>query len=160
MAVTRPGTVRLTVAGPEPLIVDLEMGEPAVSGPPIAVRELAASPAERAAGLRRFESVVDGWVFTVTAEDAGRAKLRERAARVSDGAGPKVRAVLRAQIPGRVVRVWVAAGDHVEVGHRLLAIEAMKMENEIRAAHAGTVTSVSVVLGQAVELGDELAAID
>jgi len=41
--------------------------------------------------------------------------------------------VITAQIPGRVVRLWVAEGDTVEAGQRLLAIEAMKMENEVRA---------------------------
>ena len=49
------------------------------------------------------------------------------------------RTTLRAQIPGRVVRVWVEPGQAVERGERLLAIEAMKMENEIRASQAGVV---------------------
>ena len=42
------------------------------------------------------------------------------------------------------VRLWVAEGDTVEAGQRLLAIEAMKMENEVRAPHAGTVESIAV----------------
>ena len=49
--------------------------------------------------------------------------------------------VVKAQIPGRVVRLWVEEGDTVEAGQRLLAIEAMKMENEVRAPRAGTVES-------------------
>ena len=47
----------------------------------------------------------------------------------------------------------------VEAGQRLLAIEAMKMENEVRAARAGTVESVAVAVGQTVELGAELVVI-
>ena len=63
---------------------------------------------------------------------------------------------MRAQIPGRVVKVWVAEGDTVEAGQRLLAIEAMKMENEIHAPHAGTVKSVKVEPGTLVERNDAL----
>jgi oxaloacetate decarboxylase alpha subunit len=59
-----------------------------------------------------------------------------------------------------VVRVWVAEGDTVEVGSRLLAIEAMKMENEVRSPRAGTVSAVRVGAGQGVELGDELLTVD
>jgi biotin carboxyl carrier protein len=57
------------------------------------------------------------------------------------------------------VRLWVAESEEVEQGQRMLAIEAMKMENEIRAPHAGAVTGLRVELGQTVELGDELLAI-
>ena len=53
-------------------------------------------------------------------------------------ARPAGSVVIKAQIPGRVVRLWVADGDTVEAGQRLLAIEAMKMENEVRAPRAGT----------------------
>jgi biotin carboxyl carrier protein len=67
--------------------------------------------------------------------------------------------VVRAQIPGRITRVWVAAGDHVEAGQRLLAIEAMKMENEVRTPRAGIVESVAATVGSAVELGDELVIV-
>ena len=67
--------------------------------------------------------------------------------------------MIKAQIPGRVVRLWVAVGDTVEAGQRLLAIEAMKMENEVRSLRAGTVEWISAVLGSAVELGDELLVV-
>jgi biotin carboxyl carrier protein len=67
--------------------------------------------------------------------------------------------VVRAQIPGRVVRLWVAEGDTVEAGQRLLAIEAMKMENEVRAPRAGTVESIRVAAGSSVELRDELLTV-
>ena len=68
-------------------------------------------------------------------------------------------AVVKAQIPGRVVRLWVAEGDTVEAGQRLLAIEAMKMENEVRAPRAGTVESIRVAADSSVELGDELLTV-
>jgi acetyl/propionyl-CoA carboxylase alpha subunit len=71
------------------------------------------------------------------------------------GAG-QGRQVVRAYMPGRVVSVAVAEGDALEAGAPLLVLEAMKMQNEIRAEHAGVVRKVHVVPGQAVEGGDAL----
>jgi biotin carboxyl carrier protein len=58
---------------------------------------------------------------------------------------------IRAQIPGRVVEVRVGAGDRFAAGTTLLVLEAMKMQNEIRADGAGLVTSVECSAGQTVE---------
>jgi acetyl-CoA/propionyl-CoA carboxylase biotin carboxyl carrier protein len=58
-----------------------------------------------------------------------------------------------------VARVWVSEGEQVEEGQRLLAIEAMKMENEIRAPHAGTIQSLRVAPGARVEREDELLTV-
>ncbi|MEP6639101.1 MAG: biotin/lipoyl-containing protein, partial [Chloroflexota bacterium] len=66
---------------------------------------------------------------------------------------------VRAIIPGRVVSVAVAAGDPVTAGQRLLAVEAMKMENELRAPRDGTVERVAAAAGETVELGDLLVVI-
>jgi biotin carboxyl carrier protein len=123
------------------------------------VVELSPSPSDSALGVRRFEVVVDGWRFEALVESAGRAALREKAARAAQSHHAHVAMAVRAQIPGRVVRLWVAEGEEVEQGQRLLAIEAMKMENEIRAPHAGAVQGLRVELGQTVELGDELLVI-
>jgi pyruvate carboxylase subunit B len=59
-------------------------------------------------------------------------------------------------MPGRVVRVLVAEGAEVEAGQPLLVLEAMKMENEVRAPVAGSVAAVAVVAGAAVESGARL----
>ena len=105
---------------------------------------------ERAAGQARYEVTIDGWVLQVRAEPQARAALRERARRGCRGHAPAhVREVVRARIPGRVVRLWVEPGQQVEAGERLLAVEAMKMENEVRAPRAGTVASISVQAGPA-----------
>lgn len=64
--------------------------------------------------------------------------------------------VVKAMMPGRVVRVLVAKGDSVARGAGLLILEAMKMENEIQAPAAGTVDEIFVEAGQTVELGAEL----
>jgi biotin carboxyl carrier protein len=103
--------------------------------------------------------VVDGWRFEVAVEDARRADLREKAARAAREHSPVISAGLRAQIPGRVTKVWVEAGEEVEAGQRLLAVEAMKMENELRAPRAGTVETVHVVPGQTVERNDPLVSL-
>ncbi|MGH7630375.1 MAG: biotin/lipoyl-containing protein [Gemmatimonadales bacterium] len=64
--------------------------------------------------------------------------------------------VIRAPMPGLVVRVLIAAGERVAVGAGVLVLEAMKMENELRAPAAGTVRAVRVERGQAVEKGQTL----
>jgi biotin carboxyl carrier protein len=57
---------------------------------------------------------------------------------------------VKAPIPGMITRLLVEEGDTVDVGQPLLILEAMKMENEIRAPRAGTVSSIHVGLNQTV----------
>jgi biotin carboxyl carrier protein len=92
-------------------------------------------------------------VQLVTLSDPSR---RARDARHGSGGPASVLSVM----PGKVVRLLVAAGDEVEAGQGLLVVEAMKMENEIAAPRAGRVRSVSVQNGQTVESGAELLVID
>jgi pyruvate carboxylase subunit B len=54
-------------------------------------------------------------------------------------------------MPGRVVRLLVATGDHVAPGQGVVVLEAMKMENEVRSTAAGVVAEVHVSAGAAVE---------
>jgi acetyl/propionyl-CoA carboxylase alpha subunit len=117
-------------------------------------------PVRSAAGIRRLEVVVDGWRFELDVDWESRARLRDRAtsARAEQGRGGP--SELRAIIPGRVVSVEVAVGDTVEPGARLLVLEAMKMQNEVKAPRAGTVARVAVGPGQTVELGDVLVVIE
>jgi biotin carboxyl carrier protein len=62
-----------------------------------------------------------------------------------------------APMPGKVVRLLVNPGDHVEAGQGLLVVEAMKMQNEIRSPKTGTVERVLVKEGQPVNAGEVLA---
>jgi biotin carboxyl carrier protein len=62
-------------------------------------------------------------------------------------------------MPGHILTVLVAVGDTVEVGDTLLVMEAMKMENEIKAHLAGTVSELKVSKGQDVGVGEVLAVI-
>lgn len=67
---------------------------------------------------------------------------------------------LNAIMPGRIVRVLVRDGDEVKKGDSLLVLEAMKMENEIKAPRDGVISEVFVEQGQTVETGAMLIAID
>jgi biotin carboxyl carrier protein len=66
---------------------------------------------------------------------------------------------VHAIMPGSIVRVLVEVGDEVTAGQVLLVLEAMKMENELRAPISGIVGSVHVDPGQAVEMNTILAEI-
>jgi len=63
---------------------------------------------------------------------------------------------LKAPMPGLVTRILVAEGDPVQPGTPILVMEAMKMENELRAAGQGVVLKVKVAPGEAVEQGEVL----
>jgi len=67
--------------------------------------------------------------------------------------------VVKALMPGRVVRVLVAKGESVRKGAGLLILEAMKMENEIQAPVDGTVDEILVEAGQTIESGGDLMRI-
>ena len=73
--------------------------------------------------------------------------------------GSQGAAALSAPMPGKVVRVLVAAGDVVEAGQGLLVVEAMKMQNEIKAPRAGQVISLTAREGATVAAGEPLATI-
>lgn len=76
------------------------------------------------------------------------------------GAGAKKGMRVRAQMPGKILRIHAKAGDAVERGQSLMVMEAMKMENEIKAPQAGVLGQVKVTEGQAVETGADLCVID
>ena len=134
---------------------------PARATPPPGERPLVLPGTGRATtrGSTPVEVVLAGWRFEVEVEDARFADLRERATSGRTSAAHHGPTAVRAIIPGRVVSVAVTAGDAVAAGQRLLAVEAMKMENELRAPRDGIVERVEVSVGQTVELGDSLVVI-
>jgi len=73
------------------------------------------------------------------------------------GAGPQR---VHAPMPGKVVRVLVQAGDVVSARQPLVVVEAMKMENELRAGRDGTVAGVHAFEGASVEAGALLVVIE
>lgn len=67
--------------------------------------------------------------------------------------------VVKAPMPGNILKINVAPGQKVEEGDVLIVLEAMKMENEIVATKAGTVAQVAVSKGAVVETGTPLVVI-
>ncbi|MBW6497910.1 MAG: biotin/lipoyl-binding protein [Bacteroidales bacterium] len=68
--------------------------------------------------------------------------------------------VIKAPIPGKVVKVFVEKGDKVEAGQTVIIISAMKMESEFKAKKAGTIADVKVSDGQTVEARQPLVVIE
>jgi biotin carboxyl carrier protein len=65
-----------------------------------------------------------------------------------------------ATMPGKVVRVLVSEGDQVEAGKGVVVVEAMKMQNELKAPRAGRVVTIAAAAGATVNAGDILASIE
>ena len=116
--------------------------------------------ADRRSGVTRREVVVDGWRVEVEVEPERRAALRERARRGRAEAARGGPTEVHAIIPGVVVAVSVEVGDAVVTGRQLLVVEAMKMQNELRAPRDGTVGRIATGAGRTVEVGDLLLVIE
>ncbi len=84
---------------------------------------------------------------------------RLRAALRPQGKGRAAAQQLKAAMPGLVLKVMVTPGQTVEKGTPLLVLEAMKMENIIKAPTAATIKAIHVAAGQAVEKGQLLISL-
>ena len=93
--------------------------------------------------------------YAVTLTDPKR--LRGAAATSAHGDGA---ARIVAAMPGKVVRVLVAKGESVEAGAGIVVVEAMKMQNEMKAPKSGIVATLNVEVGTTVNGGDVLAVIE
>ncbi len=100
---------------------------------------------------------VRGVQFQVQVEDE-RARRMNRARRLPTL--PDGELAITAPIPGLVVRVLVAEGDAIEEGQPVVLLEAMKMENELRAMRGGVVKSVIVSAGQRVDQNAPLIVLE
>jgi biotin carboxyl carrier protein len=82
--------------------------------------------------------------------------------RGATSAGAQADGVFRiiAPMPGKVVRVLAAVGDQIETGAGIVVVEAMKMQNEMKALRAGTIVALNVQVGATVNGGDVLAIIE
>jgi biotin carboxyl carrier protein len=79
---------------------------------------------------------------------------------LGDGGQGEGAARIIAPMPGKVVRVLVEAGEEITAGDGILVVEAMKMQNEMKAPKSGTVVSLNVEAGTTVNGGDLLAVIE
>ncbi len=98
---------------------------------------------------------VDGREHRYRLNDPRSLKARRANSQSADGA-----VAIKASMPGRVVRVLVEIGTEVEAQQGVLVIEAMKMQNELKAPKAGRVIEVRVAPGEAVASGQVLAIVE
>ncbi len=103
--------------------------------------------------------LVDGRPFNVALN--GRATIARQAAKAAGGpANFSQDGAVFAPMPGTVLSLRVQPGERVPAGAVVLILEAMKMQNEIKAPHDGIVKRISVACGQTVGRGDLMAVIE
>ena len=100
---------------------------------------------------------LEGRSFVVRVDDERIHRLRELTTVAGQGTAPRE---LRAPMPGRVTRVLAAPGDRVAARAPLVVMEAMKMENELRAERDGVVAEVHVAEGATVDRDDLLVTFE
>lgn len=102
-----------------------------------------------------FEVVLRGRNYDVRVTDPKRLRSAQ-----SSGAQHPGAAEIVSPMPGKIVRVLVAVGAHVTAGAGIVVVEAMKMQNEMKAPKAGVVVSIKTEEGTTVNAGDVLAVIE
>ncbi len=118
--------------------------------------EIAAVAGNGRSDAAQTELLVNGVSVALTVDDR-RSQLRKGMLQGSSrSSGTQI---IRAPMPGKVVRVEVKPGDHVGPGTGLIILEAMKMENEIKSTGTGIVERVQVEQGKAVEKDELLISI-
>jgi pyruvate carboxylase subunit B len=155
------------------VVVDVAPGQVSVEGKtiPATLRAVEGTPVRlvtvgnevhrvvvrRRAAKGEYTLWIDGFLYDVEALDERTRTIRDLTAAAKGPAGP---VPLIAPMPGMVVRVEVKAGDTVTAGQGMIVMEAMKMENELRAHGPGTVKAVRVAPGDAVEKGAVLVEME
>ena len=111
----------------------------------------------RRQGRGAYTLWVDGHRFEAEALDERSRTIRDITAAAAKPLGP---APIIAPMPGLVVRINVAVGDVIIAGHGAIVMEAMKMENELRATTGGTVKAIHAEVGAAAEKGAILVELE
>jgi biotin carboxyl carrier protein len=106
------------------------------------------------------EESQEGFLVRVDGREYQAQVVDPRSWRRARGGGVELegRQQLVAPMPGKIVRVLASVGQQVSAGEGLLVIEAMKMQNEIRAPRSGTVEKLARE-GQTVNAGEVLAVV-
>ena len=128
----------------QPFVVGFEGDKVLVDGTPYDV------------ALEGEQAVVSGIAYSLGIEGLEEERAGPRAAAVVAAGEGAVTAIM----PGKIIRLLVAEGDEVEEGDVICILEAMKMENELKAPKAGTVKALHVKAGEDVETGAVLAEIE
>ena len=111
--------------------------------------------AQQAAG--DFDVHLDGRTIPVQIRPAGAVGRQKREGPGAQATGPQR---ITSPMPGKVVRVLVKPGDDVKARQGLVVVEAMKMENELRAGRDGRVRDVAVAEGHSVDAGAVLLIVE
>jgi biotin carboxyl carrier protein len=146
--------------------ISLRAREPAASGQQLglevlvqdgarrlAVARLPGGAAGEAGALRLIVGNLPAQAHVETERDRLRAASRPGASRSGS-------TTATSSLPGVIRRILLKAGDPVEEGTPILTLEAMKMENDVRAETAGKVKTIFVQEGQVVNAGERLAEIE
>ena len=97
----------------------------------------------------KWEVSIDGTVYDVEIDqESSRGKRKKRAS--NRGGGPSA-GLISSAIPGKIVSVLVSEGDNVDVGSVVIVLEAMKMQNEIKAGIDGRVEKIMCKPGERIE---------
>jgi len=167
-----PRRVSVRIGGKE-RVVEIDGERVAVDGTPVSVRDVGGGIFVFRDGDAQTTAWVDGEGGKVSVEvrrpggdplvvqaevaDARNAQAAALGRRAGPASGAPV--TVRSPMPGRVVKLLVRAGEAVAAGQPAVVVEAMKMENELRAPRAGTVHEVRCAEGTAVEAGQDLVVI-
>lgn len=100
--------------------------------------------------------MIEGAVYEFEVEAEELVRLRTEVKRKRHGDIKQI----KAPMPGRVIAVEVEVGDVVESGQGIIIVEAMKMENELRAHVAGKIKEIRVNTGDTVNKGDVLVVLE
>ena len=121
--------------------------------------------------MKKFVITVNGQAYDVEVEEVKAAKTSKPLSAQSVSAAPAAAKTVTAApttsgaskvtspMPGSILKVNVAKGDVVKKGQSLLILEAMKMENDIKAPADGKVVDIKVIKGDCVTLGQTLVEI-
>jgi len=158
-----PGAFRISVEGKESALDARALGQGAWS----IVETHEASAAQGSLRFVQVDGPLTKLAIVVSHPDGEpRTVIAEvsvpRTSSVADGGGAAdgtAPLTLRAPIPGKIVKVLVAAADHVKAGQPVVVLEAMKMENEVRSPRDALVAQIHVREGQSVDSGQDLVSL-
>ena len=132
--------------------LELDLDRRRAHFPSLLVGHASSEPGIARTGEGRYDVSLGGRAFSVSLSDALPVGAAE--GRGTRAAGPER---VTAPMPGKIVKLLVEVGQAVQAGQGLMVMEAMKMENELRAPRAGTLEQIGVREGEAVETGALLA---
>ncbi len=165
VSVVRKGALlHVAIDGRTHIVDARRVGESALSllvqsnGAGVPVRSIDAALAVRSGnGDGDLDVHLAGRTIAVQVRQAGAFGRQKKGGAAAHGAGPQR---VTSPMPGKVVRLLVKAGDQVIAKQGLVVVEAMKMENELRAARDGRVRELSVAEGQSVDAGTVLLIVE